>query len=109
MYLTSHDRIGAELKAAIQLERLEQLHSNFAVVAEWLRATLEERDRLQWRLRKLQELLPVCMDCNGVRPGGEWMDLTRYLHDNDIAVSHGLCPSCESLRMEQLDGPGGNP
>lgn len=31
---TSHDRIGAKLKAAIKLERLEHLHSTFEVVAE---------------------------------------------------------------------------
>lgn len=30
----SHDRVGADLRAAIKLERLEHLHSTYEVVAE---------------------------------------------------------------------------
>lgn len=89
----------------VSVRARERQARKLARVAEELRATLEERDRLHWHLRKLQELLPVCMDCHGVRPEGKWIDLTRYLRDNDIAVSHGLCPPCESLRMQQLDSP----
>jgi hypothetical protein len=71
--------------------------------ARELRAALEARDRSFWHLEKIQEVLPICMDCRTVKPGSDWTDLVSYLQANEIALSHGLCPTCAERRMEELE------
>ncbi|MDQ3725014.1 MAG: PAS domain S-box protein [Actinomycetota bacterium] len=68
-----------------------------------LQATIEERDRSYWQLKRIAEVLPICMDCGDVRPEGEWMDVVDYLKQNAMFLSHGLCPSCERRRVEALE------
>jgi PAS domain-containing protein len=68
-----------------------------------LRATIEERDRSYWQLKRIAEVLPICMDCGDVRPEGEWMDVVDYLKQNAMFLSHGLCPSCERKRLAGLE------
>jgi transcriptional regulator of aromatic amino acid metabolism len=68
-----------------------------------LQETIEERDRSYWQLKRIAEVLPICMDCGDVRPEGEWMDVVDYLKQNAMFLSHGLCPSCERKRIEELE------
>ena len=96
---------GRDLK-----EELQALSAELAVAAREnarqaraLKRALEERDRLYWHLRRVQELLPICMDCDAVRPEGEWMGLAEYLRRNEIAMSHGLCPTCADRRMGDIE------
>lgn len=74
--------------------------------AERLQATLEELDRSYWHLKKIQEAIPVCMQCSRIK-GSEsgWQSLMDYLRENEIFMSHGYCPSCarEVLREEDRD------
>lgn len=68
-----------------------------------LHETIEERDRSYWQLKRIAEVLPICMDCGDVRPEGEWMDVVDYLKQNAMFLSHGLCPSCERERIDELE------
>ena len=73
-------------------------------LTEELRAAVHERDRNYWHLRRVAEVLPVCMDCGDVREGHEWTDVSDYMRRNASFASHGLCPSCEARRHAELDG-----
>lgn len=66
--------------------------------SEELRATLHELDNSYWHLKKIQELLPICMICNKVKSGtNQWEDIAEYLKKNSLFLSHGLCPDCLAL------------
>ncbi len=95
--VTERRRQERELQAAkAELEEANQR----------LQATIEERDRSYWQLKRIAEVLPICMDCGDVRPEGEWMDVVDYLKQNAMFLSHGLCPSCERRRLDDLEGSG---
>ena len=99
------------------VDELHELNNQLAVIARErtralreleetaaaLRAALDERDRLNWHLKRLTEFLHVCMDCGDVKPDRNWIGLTDYLRENDIAMSHGLCPACERRRVAEID------
>lgn len=69
--------------------------------ARELEATMAERDRSYWHLKRIQEVLPICMDCGTIKPDSDWTSVADYLHDNEIQLSHGLCPVCLSRRREE--------
>lgn len=75
----------AEAKAA-----LEQAH-------EELRTT-------HWHLRKVQEVISVCMNCGSVNADEDvWQSMSAYFKDNEIFLSHGLCPSCARTMDAEVD------
>ena len=58
-------------------------------------ASLEELKTTHWHLKKIQEILPLCMGCGKIKTGSaSWTSLVDYLRENEIFVSHGYCPSC---------------
>ena len=59
-----------------------------------LEAALAELRDSHWHLRKLQEVLPICMDCGKVKAGTEWGSVVQYLKANALFLSHGYCPNC---------------
>lgn len=60
-----------------------------------LRETLAELERSHWHLRKIQEVLPICMECGKVKTGERsWEEVVQYLKHNAVFISHGYCPSC---------------
>lgn len=78
------------------------------------RVHLEELQRSHWLLRKLEEVLPVCMRCERVKTGdGSWGGVLEYLRANSSFLSHGYCPACaQQVRAEMraaLDRPGSTP
>jgi PAS domain-containing protein len=90
------DRHRQERELRVAKEELEEANRR-------LRATIEERDRSYWQLKRIAEVLPICMDCGDVRPEGEWMDVVEYLKQNAMFLSHGLCPNCERRRLEEME------
>lgn len=91
-------------------DELYALNNRLAVIARErererrkLEQALAERERAYWHLRKLQELLPMCMDCHDIRPEGSWVGIADYLRENGILVSHGLCDPCCERRAAGLD------
>jgi len=60
-----------------------------------LERTLKELETSYYHLRKIQEILPLCMGCGKIKTDStSWKSLAEYLKDNGIFVSHGYCPSC---------------
>jgi heme-degrading monooxygenase HmoA len=47
-----------------------------------------------WHLKKLQEVLPICMECGKVKAGSKWEEIVQYLKENALFLSHGYCPDC---------------
>ena len=110
--LSAHDGSDEELHAlnnqlAVMVRERERQARRLAQVAAQLQAALDDRERLFWHLRKLQEMLPICMDCGEIRAGetGQWVGVAEYLRQNDIQLTHGLCPPCEEARRADLAAP----
>lgn len=57
-----------------------------------------------WRLKSLQELLPLCSSCKKVRDDrGYWKQLELYLEEHaGTQFSHGICPACVQKERETL-------
>lgn len=73
-----------------------------------LRATLEELGRSQLRIRKLEGILPICMNCKAVRSDDdrEWVPLDRYLSSSKaISLSHTYCPACTEDVLKEMALP----
>jgi hypothetical protein len=91
------------------METLEDLNNRLAVeiresarkgkalerVNQRLQETLHELDTMYWHLRKIQEVLPICLECGKVKTAeGTWQTLLEYLKANSRFLSHGYCPEC---------------
>jgi hypothetical protein len=91
------------------METLEDLNNRLAVeiresarkgkelerVNQRLQETLHELDTMYWHLRKIQEVLPICLECGKVKTAeGTWQTLVEYLKANSRFLSHGYCPKC---------------
>ena len=60
-----------------------------------LQHALDEIDNMYWHLRKIQEVLPICLECGKVKTGeGSWQTVVDYLKSNSQFLSHGYCPEC---------------
>jgi hypothetical protein len=79
-----------------------------AKVAAELSAALDSLHESHWHVKKIQEFLPICAECQRVPAGeagrGEWRHLVAFLADNGLLMTHGYCPECEARVMAQLDG-----
>jgi hypothetical protein len=68
-----------------------------------LQETLDELNHTHWHLRKIAEVLPMCVECGMVKPGeGEWESVAEYLRENSLFLSHGCCPACLSKAQTSL-------
>lgn len=56
-----------------------------------------------WHLKKIQEVLPICMQCGKVKTEGEWGDVVKYLKQHALFLSHGYCPDCFAKVMAQYN------
>lgn len=101
--------VSKELQTQPYMETLEDLNNRLAVeiresarkgkelerVNQRLRETLRERDTMYWHLRKIQEVLPICLECGKVKTSdGTWETLVEYFKANSGFLSHGYCPAC---------------
>lgn len=60
------------------------------------------------QIRRLEELLPICMYCKRIRDDGNyWQQLEAYLHERTGSrFSHGVCPECFTREHGELGGQG---
>lgn len=73
-----------------------------------LAATLEQLETTYWHLKKIQEVLPICMRCHQVKTGDhQWQDVVDYLKAHAPFISHGYCPAClpEILKEFEITEP----
>jgi heme-degrading monooxygenase HmoA len=85
--------LGGDL--SVQLRDETQARTRLALA-------LEELERSHWHIRRVQELLPVCMRCQRVKSeDSTWDSLLNFLARNSLLVTHGYCPSCAAaLELE---------
>jgi heme-degrading monooxygenase HmoA len=64
----------------------------------------EELKNSHWHLKKIQEVLPICMMCQKVKTSeGQWDDLIKYFKDNSNFLSHSYCPECGRKAIAQFE------
>jgi len=62
-----------------------------------LARALAELETSYWHIRRIQEVLPICMNCNRVKTEtSRWEDVAEYLKRNSLFLSHGYCPPCSA-------------
>lgn len=66
-----------------------------ATALKRLKSTHEQLDKSFWHLKKIQEVLPICMECGKVKTtDSSWEDVVSFLKKNSMFLSHGYCPEC---------------
>lgn len=64
--------------------------------------TLEQLQASHWQLKKISEVLPVCLRCHKVKgEGAQWQTLLDFLVANSQFLSHGYCPACTEAVMKE--------
>ncbi len=72
-----------------------------------LERTVNELNTSYWHLKKIQEVLPICMECGRVKTGElRWETVVDYLKAHSLFLSHGYCPDCaRELGISDHDAP----
>jgi hypothetical protein len=74
---------------------------------EKLEETLDELNRSFWHLRKIQEVLPICVECGVVKTSeATWEPVVDYLRKHSLFLSHGYCPDCMAKVREEWKNDG---
>jgi hypothetical protein len=91
----------ALLKLNTRVSELARENAKKSAALEKASADLETS---HWRLRRLQELLPICVYCGKVRTGEDyWESLHNYLTENADFLTHGICPECATEAERELE------
>jgi DNA-binding response OmpR family regulator len=55
-------------------------------------------------VRKLKELLPICMYCKSIRDDQDyWHQIEEYIHsETGVDFTHGVCPECMAKMQKQI-------
>lgn len=91
------------LDSAARIESLEETQSTVQSENQTLKAAYEQLDKTFWHLKKIQEVLPICMACGKVKTtDSSWEDVVSFLKNNSMFLSHGYCPECAAKVMRQF-------
>jgi integral membrane sensor domain MASE1 len=91
---------------AADLVRTNEARAQLAERNAALREALDEVQRSQLYIRKLEGILPICVGCKAVRSDDDatWEPLDRYLQRREaVSLSHGYCPACGASALASLD------
>lgn len=68
-----------------------------------LKAAFDQLNDSFWHLRKIQEVLPICMECGKVKgEAASWEPVVDYLKQHALFLSHGYCPACEIAALAAI-------
>lgn len=83
---------------------IQQKNRELTETRDGLARAIEERDKSHWFIRRMQEVLPICMGCKKVKPcESSWQDVEEFLKNNTDFLSHSYCPDClEKWKRENL-------
>lgn len=71
-----------------------------------LAAALDQLHACYWHIERMQEVLPLCLDCGRVYVSDQgWQDLAEYLRHRSLFLSHGYCPDCDHRLRARLGLP----
>lgn len=94
------------MDSATQIVTLEEVKSTLQSDNQTLKAAYEQLDKSFWHLRKIQEVLPICMKCGKVKTtDSSWEDVVSFLKSHSMFLSHGYCPECAEKMMSLLEEP----
>jgi response regulator RpfG family c-di-GMP phosphodiesterase len=90
------------MDSAARIELLKESQSSVESENQTLKAAYEQLDKSFWHLKKIQEVLPICMECGKVKTADcSWEDVISFLKKNSLFLSHGYCPECaDKLRSQ---------
>jgi response regulator RpfG family c-di-GMP phosphodiesterase len=78
-----------------KIENLQGKQSTIQRENKTLKAAYDKLDKSFWHLRKIQEVLPICLACGKVKTtDSSWEDVVSFLQKNSMFLSHGYCPEC---------------
>jgi len=85
-------------------ERRSQLNRDLAEVLELNLQKTAELEKSILEIKTLRGFLPICACCKKIRDDyGLWTRVEEYISTHtDAEFSHGLCPDCFNLELEQL-------
>ncbi|MEO8334338.1 MAG: antibiotic biosynthesis monooxygenase family protein [bacterium] len=89
-----------------QRQELEEAQVELSMVHSQVASALDQLAASHWHIRRIQELLPTCLDCGDVKAeDGSWNGLHAFLMANATSpiLSHGYCPTCAARHIAQLD------
>ena len=79
----------------LRIEDLETEQSTLQFENKVIKEAYEQLQNSFWHLRKIQEVLPICMGCGKVKTNNSsWEEVVQYLKNNALFLSHGYCPEC---------------
>ena len=89
------DELRARLKVGQRVVNLERT----------LARKVDDLERAIADVRKLKELLPICMYCKSVRDDKDyWHQIEEYIHsETGTDFTHGICPKCLAKMQKQLE------
>jgi heme-degrading monooxygenase HmoA len=88
--------INSELSVLVREHARRNKELNATKLA--LEKTLLDLTTLYWQIRKIREVLPMCLKCGKVQSGeARWDDLADFMMERFPFLSHGYCPDCASL------------
>ena len=94
--------VGETVGKEVEVEELRGITESLEARNRVLGEALEDLHASNWHIKRLQEVLPICMSCHRVRTvEGTWQRVDEYLAENSDFLSHGLCPTC--LERAQRD------
>lgn len=68
-----------------------------------LQQAYKELESSYWHIKKIQEVLPICLSCGKVKnKDADWQDVVSFLKENTRFLSHGYCPECAQKYMNQI-------
>lgn len=87
-----------------RIKKLEETQSIIQGDNQTLKTAYEQLNTSFWHLRKIQEILPICMACGKVKTiDSDWEDVVSFLKKNSMFLSHGYCPECADKMMRQFE------
>ena len=94
---------GLNNELAVLARETSRRGRELAAAKEELQETHDDLSRDHWHLRKIAEVLPMCVECGDVNAGeNEWQTVAHYLRENSLFLSHGCCPACTAKARADL-------
>jgi hypothetical protein len=67
-----------------------------------LEKALHEINTLYWHIRKIREVLPMCLKCGKVQSGEtQWEAVAEFMIQRFPFLSHGYCSDCASQELAE--------
>lgn len=87
-----------------QLERLlHELNNELATLQREAARQRAELEQSYWQMRKISEVLPICLRCHKVKDGASWEEASHFLSKYSRFLSHGYCEPCGEAVMAELE------